>query len=387
MRKDPDDWQVFTERLYDQSKFAIKLGLDNIKAALDREGNPQNSHPNIIIGGTNGKGQSAAFLSNILEAHGYRVGLFTSPHLIEFRERFRINGVPVTRREVLEKGKYVLERYSHGEIVLTFFEMCVLIGVLIFKDKEIDIAIMEVGIGGRLDAVNAISRVVSVVTNVGFDHEAYLGETLEEIAAEKFAIFQDGIPGVLGPQTYQELYTYLPDEIHHAPTADSFVEKNANTAMLAASLFLGRSFRKEKCKYAITNTRWPGRAQRITLFGDYEVWVDAAHNPLGLNALFHEIDLDTFDVIIFGAMKDKNLAQMGEVLESFKKSIWGVSIQSRRAANQEMLEKNMKLERFGTLDVLLKDRPRVLICGSIYLLGEVLVYGGLDVENLDIKKK
>lgn len=393
MRQPPNthkDWDIFTERLFDQSRFAIKLGLENIRRALKAEGDPQKGWENIIVGGTNGKGQTASLLSNILEDHGYKVGLFTSPHLIEFRERFRVNGIPASRDLVLEIGQYVLKTYSQGDIVLTFFEMCVLIGVLVFKERAIDVAVMEVGLGGRLDAVNAIDRSLVIITNIGLDHQAYLGDSIAEIAAEKFALLDSRVPAVISPQSYPGLLNRKTENIYFVEGGrEGFVDDNQRSADRAAKIFLNQSYDEEKTQKAIAASRWPGRADRVTLSGEgvdaFTVLVDAAHNPLGLKNYLEKCPPDAFDTIIFGAMRDKDLQTMGAHLSGLDKPIWGVGVNSERAASETELRKWMKLSRFGTLDALLKDRPQALICGSIYLLGEVFAWGGVDVDDLSIR--
>ncbi len=392
MRRSPissNDWDVFTERLFDQSRFAIKLGLENISRALEAEGNPERGWENIIVGGTNGKGQTASIISNILQAHGKKVGLFTSPHLIEFRERFRINGVPVSRSAVLEVGRYVLKTYSEGDIVLTFFEMCVLIGVLLFKQMEVNVAVMEVGLGGRLDAVNAIERALVVITNIGLDHQAYLGDSIAEIAAEKFALLRPRIPAVIGPQTYPGLLSQSEEHHDFVEEAGDFQENNRRTALQATKAFLNEKFKKDAAEVAVSKSRWPGRGDEVYLkktkgSTPFRVLVDAAHNPLGLESFLNSCPEDAFDVVIFGAMKDKDLQRMGRVLSALNKPVWGVSINSERAADENELSKWIPISRFGSVDELLREEPRALICGSIYLLGEVFSWGGLSVEDLSI---
>ncbi len=393
MRSSPKastDWDVFTERLFDQSRFAIKLGLENIRRALEAEGNPQNKWKNIIVGGTNGKGQTSSVLSNILEEHGLKVGLFTSPHLIEFRERFRIDGVPTSRETVLEIGQYVLKTYSEGDIILTFFEMCVLIGVLIFKERGVDVAVMEVGLGGRLDAVNAIDPVLVLITNIGLDHQAYLGTTIEEIAAEKLALIRKEVPTVISPQTYPGLLNQdTPNVRFIEKHVNDFRENNIKTAQEGARIFLENDHDENLSQRAISQSRWPGRADKIELTGKggdvFNVIVDAAHNPLGLKSFLKTCASDMFDVVIFGAMRDKDLEKMGEYLSALNKPIWGVSVNSERAANEAELRKWIPLSRFGSLDDMLAEAPKALVCGSIYLLGEVFVWGGLEVEDLAIR--
>ncbi|MBK9936172.1 MAG: bifunctional folylpolyglutamate synthase/dihydrofolate synthase [Cytophagaceae bacterium] len=176
-------------------KKAIKPKLTNIKLLCEALGNPQNDFKSIHIAGTNGKGSSSHFLASILQEAGFKVGLYTSPHLKDFRERFRINGELISKSYVVdfvEKNKQLIE-----EIEPSFFELTVALAFKVFSEEKVDYAVVEVGLGGRLDSTNIISPICSLITNIGFDHMDILGNTLQEIAKEKAGIIKPGIPVII----------------------------------------------------------------------------------------------------------------------------------------------------------------------------------------------
>jgi dihydrofolate synthase/folylpolyglutamate synthase len=183
--------------LYGLQKYGIKFGLNSTERILERLGNPHRRLRCIHVGGTNGKGSTAAILSSILTRHGFRVGLYTSPHLVRFTERFRINDKEVPMQDVLavfEQIRSVIDELEPP----TFFEVVTTMGLTYFAEEQVDWAVVEVGMGGRLDATNVFRPQASVITNVSYDHQEYLGSTLAAIAREKAGIVKNGIPVVTG---------------------------------------------------------------------------------------------------------------------------------------------------------------------------------------------
>jgi len=175
---------------------AYKADLGNTLKLCNLLGNPQNSFKSVHIAGTNGKGSVSHILASILQEKGLKVGLYTSPHLKDFRERIRVNGMKVPRRYVssfIQKYKEEFEQFQ-----LSFFEMTVGLAFQYFREEEVDIAVVEVGLGGRLDSTNIITPVLSVITNISYDHMQLLGDTLEKIAIEKAGIIKPGVPVVIG---------------------------------------------------------------------------------------------------------------------------------------------------------------------------------------------
>jgi len=196
--------------LYGLQKHGIKLGLDNITEMLSLFNNPQSHFKSIHIAGTNGKGSTSAMVASILAAAGYKVGLFTSPHLVSFTERIRVSNEEITEHEVVELTEEIRDRIhppvpslakeGEGRVNPTFFEFVTAMGFLYFKRKDVEWAVVETGMGGRLDATNVLIPEVSVITGVSYDHEEFLGDTITEIAVEKAGIIKNGVPVVISAQ-------------------------------------------------------------------------------------------------------------------------------------------------------------------------------------------
>ena len=182
--------------LYSLQRFGIKLGLQNIEKLLKLFQNPEKDFISVHIAGTNGKGSTSSFIASILKASGYKVGLYTSPHLVDFTERIRVDGIPISREKVVE---YVKSLQNEIDLLkATFFEVTTAIAFKHFADEKVDFAVIEVGLGGRLDSTNIILPAVSVITTVSYDHMNILGDTIEEIAFEKAGIIKEGIPCITG---------------------------------------------------------------------------------------------------------------------------------------------------------------------------------------------
>ena len=183
--------------LYGLQQHGIKLGLETIRALLTRVGMPKRRYPVLHIGGTNGKGSTAAMVASILQAAGHRVGLYTSPHLIDFRERIRVDGVMVPEERVMVLVE-ALQAAAAPDLAPTFFEFTTALAFTYFAECRVDVAVLEVGLGGRFDATNVVNPLVTAITTIGLDHETYLGSTLESIAFEKAGIIKPAVPLVIG---------------------------------------------------------------------------------------------------------------------------------------------------------------------------------------------
>jgi len=189
--------------LYNLQKHGIKFGLDNISRLISALDNPHKSFLAVHVAGTNGKGSTSAVIASILKTAGLKVGLFTSPHIVSFTERIRVDGEEVTENDVIKLAEEIKGIVEHiGDFSPTFFEVVTAIAILYFKRKKIDIAVIEVGMGGRLDATNIVVPEVSIITNISYDHKEFLGNTLKEIAHEKAGIIKRGVPVIT---SYQEL--------------------------------------------------------------------------------------------------------------------------------------------------------------------------------------
>lgn len=229
--------------LYGLQQHGIKLGLETIRALLTRVGDPHRRYPVLHIGGTNGKGSTAAMVAAILQASGHRVGLYTSPHLIDFRERIRVDGVMIAEGRVSELVE-ALQAAAAPDLSPTFFEFTTALAFQYFAECLVDVAVLEVGLGGRFDATNVVEPLAAAITTIGLDHEAYLGSTLESIAFEKAGMIKAGVPLVMG---------------RIDPPARQVIEDRA-LAQAAPVYSLGREFRCEGPSTA--DCRYTGMAAR-----------------------------------------------------------------------------------------------------------------------------
>jgi dihydrofolate synthase/folylpolyglutamate synthase len=330
-----------------------KLGLDRIRTVLEALGSPHRRGRFVHVAGTNGKGSTAAMIESGLRAHGVRTGLFTSPHLAEPTERIRISGEPVSAEgfaEAFDRVHAAVEGLLDAGAIdfhTSYFETVAAMAFLIFAEEGVDCVVLEVGLGGRLDATNVVSPELCVITPVDFDHEAYLGRSLEAIAGEKAGILKPGVPAVFARQrpeagdvlaaraaaldcpvthtgdwTIRDLALYRDgsrfllsgerDLRIHCPLAGEHQVENARTAA-AALVRLGLP--GAAIEEGIARARWPGRLERVS--EDPEIVLDGAHNPAGARALGAYIDAFYSGRrvrLIYGAMRDKAIAEIGGIL-------------------------------------------------------------------------
>jgi dihydrofolate synthase/folylpolyglutamate synthase len=430
----PDDqWREFCDKLGAQAKFGGEFGLGPIQRALEAEGHPERTHPALVVAGTNGKGGTASYLAGILQAHGLSVGLYTSPHLIDLAERFRVGGRPVSRELLLRIGRNVVERYapdSNNTPDLSYFELTTLIAAKSFEARGVDIAVYEVGLGGRYDAVNAIDPALSIITNVDRDHTDYLGDTIEEIAREKAGVARADRPLVIGRQDHDAAVTTLTDGTPAAPIHlygrdfdGSLVDEafrqgggeapegcddvpwtkrvNAAAACRAAELFLDNDFQRRLAHDGIRRARWPGRfdwrkmrRSQTDLARELHVLFDAAHNPGAVEALFDQLPgwRDQFGAVVCGGMADKSLEQMFGRLEEGP-PVWGVMLSSERAADTARLTEAIPegvCREVGESRQMLQNAMRhcteqgghLLVFGSVYLVGACFSAIGLAADDM-----
>jgi len=314
-------------------KTAFKKDLTNIKAFAKELGNPESNFKSIHVGGTNGKGSTSHMLASILQEAGYKVGLYTSPHLKSFTERIRLNGVEIPKEKVtsfIHKHKDFLENQK-----LSFFEMTVGLAFDYFADENVDIAIIEVGLGGRLDSTNTITPEVSVITNIGLDHTQFLGETLPEIAFEKAGIIKNNIPVIIGEkqaevvavfkkkaEDCQSEIFFASDDQHSYKTdlLGDYQKSNTKTAVAAIQQLKGFQVFKEDIinglLNVVKNTNLKGRWQ--ILQEHPKVIADTAHNKEGLEIVLQQLEKEELVKlhIVLGMVSDKKLE---EILPLFPK--------------------------------------------------------------------
>ena len=319
------DWMFSQLPMYQrQGKAAFKKDLTNIIAFCDVLENPQNTFKTIHVGGTNGKGSTSHMISSILQEAGYKVGLYTSPHLKNFTERVRINGEEIVESYVADfitKNKSFLEKQQ-----LSFFEMTVGLAFDYFASQKVDIAIIEVGLGGRLDSTNIISPEVSVITNIGYDHMQFLGDTLPEIAFEKAGIIKENTSVIIGEKQEEVVSVFMKkanemnadisfasDKKHEFETdlLGAYQVNNGNTAIHAIHALekftISDDDISKGLKNVVKNTNFKGRWQ--ILQENPKVICDTAHNKEGLEYVMHQLANETFKKlhIVLGVVNDKKL--------------------------------------------------------------------------------
>ncbi len=344
--------------LYGLQTFGIKLGLDNIRTLHARLGLPADSYRTVLVAGTNGKGSTASALAEMLRQAGVRTGLYTSPHLHCFTERIRIDGTPVAF-EFLEPLIDELRRIG-SDLPLTFFEFTTALALEAFRRCQVEVAILEVGMGGRLDATNAVSPSLGIITPIAFDHQAHLGDTLAAIAAEKAGIMRKGVPVVLAEQQpeaqaallaaaekigaepvvagvdftfsadgtrmdYQGLDSRL-DDLQPA-LVGAHQQYNMSVALAAAEMLRrqGVALDDATLTAGVASTVWPGRLEWFE--AKRQVLLDAAHNGAGAEALADYINSTGCSRVrwLVGMKRDKAMLQIMQPLLKFAVTVYCVA--------------------------------------------------------------
>ena len=326
--QDTVNWMFKQLPMYqNQGKTAYKANLNNTLLLAKHLNNPENKFKTIHVAGTNGKGSTSHMLASILQEAGYKVGLYTSPHLKDFRERIKINGKDVSKQFVIgfiHKHKSFFEANS-----LSFFEMTVGMAFDYFSRKKVDIAIIEVGMGGRLDSTNIITPEVSVITNIGLDHTQFLGKTLEAIAVEKGGIIKPNIPVVIGEtqietqsifkslakKNHSEIYfaDHNIDKVFESDLKGFYQQRNIKTVLQTIKVVNSKSLKisdknlKQGLLNVVKNTGLKGRWQ--ILQNSPKVICDTAHNKEGLKYVMNQLLNENFNQlhIVFGVVNDKDV--------------------------------------------------------------------------------
>ncbi len=413
-------------------RFGMKLGLDTMQALVEEMGHPERAYPSLLIAGTNGKGSVAAYCDAALRASGLRTGRYTSPHLVRVNERITVDGREITDRDFAIAVRAVrdaaerLVRRGVLEAHPTFFEVMTAAALEHFRRKRVAVAVLEAGLGGRLDATNVVEPVVSAIVSIDFDHEVYLGRTLAAIAGEKAGVLREGRPTVIGP---------LPDEarlevrararaigarvvearrgarvalVGRVPPSGRAVPFDLRTPIAAYSdlrplpgahqrdnLLVAIRLLEEarragvgvdlgKLPAAVARTRWPGRLERVA--GDPPLVLDGAHNPAGARALAAHLRGGAPYVLVFGAMADKDVRGLARELFPPAAAIVLTRPRVARAATPAELRR-----RAGRLAAGARAEPSVaralalarrlarahgatttvVVAGSLYLVGAV----------------
>ena len=376
-------------RLYARIPLGMRLGLEPMRTACARVGHPERSFATVHVAGTNGKGSACSMVAAIAHVHGMRAGLYTSPHLCRFAERIRIHGEPIDDTSLAD----VLSRALDAGPDLSFFEAATLAAFLAFRDARVDVAILEVGIGGRLDATNVIPTPrAAAITRIALDHTDRLGATLADIAREKAGIAKPGLDLVVGPMASEVRRTI--DDVAHAngattssidavpapPQVGLAGEHQRDNARVASLLGARLGASQASIERGIANVRWPGRLERIG-----EFLLDAAHNPDGAEALARHLRGLALSpqrvVLVFGTLGDKDWAPMLDVLSPLADR--RIYVAPHGASRVAIHPQAMAARRSGLVASSVEEAialataphpptpsPQVVIAGSLVLVGE-----------------
>lgn len=416
--------------LFSLEQFGIKFGLDNISAIVEALHSPHRSFRAIHIAGTNGKGSVSAMTESILRAAGYRTGRFTSPHLVDLTERFVVDGRSVTEGElktaVIEVIDAVEALMHQGRLEAhpTFFEVTTAAAFVLFRRHHVEVAVCEVGLGGRLDSTNVLSPMATAITSIAFDHQQHLGSTLTAIAAEKAGIIKAGVPVIVGTVPHEAAVVidrvavergapviHAHDGVtvralspgHRAPqrvrlrtpqndygsieVALSGAHQIGN-AVVASRLAetvdqQGLPVPGDAVRQGLASVSWPGRLQTIAVEPNRTALLDAAHNPEGARTLANYLDDDGPRPLVFAAMKDKDAGGIFEALAG-RVSAVVLTRASHPRSNDPQALAEIARRTLGGIPIVIEPEPAsaleaawrfgpdIIVAGSIFLLGDVM---------------
>jgi len=378
--------------------FGIKLGLDNITALCELLGNPQDSYKIIHVAGTNGKGSVVAMCSSILIEAGYKVGMYTSPHLRSFTERIQVNGEQIGKlemREVFDEVRKAADELKHREMQVTYFEFTTAMAFLYFKKKRCKIAVIETGLGGRLDATNVVKSKVAVITNIELEHTQYLGDTKEKIAVEKGGIIKERGFVVIGEQdrkiakilqkiseAKKAKFTEVNDYKGKILLLGDYQKRNAGVAVAAV-----KGLRVKVSEKAISNgiekTKWPGRLEVVQ--ENPTVILDGAHNPAGLATTAAYVKGKKV-ILVLGISDDKDIIRMIATIVPVAKRVI-ITRAKYRGSDCDLLKTEV-VKYDGDVSIVEDVKAAVskaineaedeivLVTGSIFVVGEAYGFYG-----------
>lgn len=404
------------ERLYARRRFGIRPGVDRVGRVLGRLGNPEKQFRTIHVAGTNGKGSTSAFLSSVLQQAGHTVAQFSSPHLVRFNERFRINGVEYPSAKLATKLDEVLKAATDEA---TFFEITTALAAVIFRDEQVGLAIIEAGMGGGSDATAAFDGELTILTPIDLDHTEYLGTTVRDIAREKAGIIKPGTAVISAEQHDDALLEIerqclekhcimkvlgrdfsaawdcdrtlnycgmLRDLPRLTPgISGSYQSVNAAVALAAAEILEtgGTQIPLSAFRDGIATANWPGRMEMVT--GNPSLLMDGAHNPAGAAALAAALQDFSYDrlLLVTGVCNDKDIGRIYAPLIPLVSKVYTVTPTVARALEDEELSRFFTLNGIesepcgsvvtgvGKARAEASDGDLVLVCGSLFIVGEI----------------
>ena len=368
----------------------MKLGLENITRLNLLLGLPSAKFPSIHIAGTNGKGSVASKIAKGLESKYPRVGVFTSPHISSFRERITINQQLISEENVHDRLVRIIRLAQKEKIPATFFEVTTLLAFTYFAEQKVDIAVIETGLGGRLDATNIVTPLLSIITSIDYDHTDLLGCSLESIAAEKAGIIKKGVPVILGPTA---MIVPVKEKSQTITVKGPFADVESENRAIARSAMEYLNIPEKAIKKALT-TRLPCRREKI-IFQNKDVILDVAHNPRGLKSLFHDLKIPPKKLrIICGLSKTKDLGNCLEILHQNANDIHLVDASNGRCATPESLQKillsqNVTPSRITTHHTVENSmstacslanahNQEIIVCGTFFIMSEARKFLGIN---------
>jgi dihydrofolate synthase/folylpolyglutamate synthase len=413
-----DAYSETLHRIYNMRAGEIDLRLDRMTQALSLFEHPEKKFPSFHIAGTNGKGSTAAMLQRILSLAGYRAALYTSPHLVSFTERIRVGDQEISRNEVVALAEEITARTASIDVPLTFFEFTTVLAFIYFARQQVEVAVVEVGLGGRLDATNLVEPIISVITTISRDHEAYLGYDLLSIAGEKGGIIKPGVPVVCGALSVevQELLKKLaegqgsrsfflgsdfsfslknPGLFDYTGTKHIFSElslalrgrhQRANAAVALSALELADAIfpvGETAIREGLGSVRWPGRFEVVC--ENPTVILDGAHNGEGVKALVEAIEefrRGRNVKLLFASMEDKDWRLMLDTLATVADEMVLTRVDMERSAAPRELAGHLAQKvpyqviedsrtALRTLFAAARPDEIIVVAGSLYLLGEI----------------
>lgn len=370
------------EKLTSPKIFKIDLSLDRMYSALKKLGNPQDNLKYIHVAGTNGKGSTCAMLASILQEAGYKVGLYTSPHIFEYTERIKINGIEIEKQDFADLIEEVLDL----EINLTEFEILTLVMFLYFSRKNVEIVILETGLGGRFDATNVIKEnLCAIITQIDLDHTERLGKTRDEIAFEKAGIIKPNCP-VITSMGYEEirdkadeldsmlLFTspFVPQEFVEALSLKGFHQIENLALVMTAINYLFKDIDENTIKEGLKRVKNPCRFE---YFEDKNLIIDASHNPNGIKALRENLDYyypNQKRRFVFGCLKNKDYSKMMEILFEEGDEVYLNEFDYPNACSFEELSSVCPVKAQKYENQKLTNDKLNIICGSFYMISKLI---------------
>ena len=423
------------EYLYRRTAEGIQPGLEVMEALVETLDYPERSFALVHVAGTNGKGSVCAMIESVLRASGLKTGLYTSPHLLSFQERFRINGVSISEKKL---NRYILALEAHADTACeelglrhaTFFEISTLIAFQFFADEQVDVAIIETGMGGRWDATNVVYPLCSVITKIGIDHTDFLGDTLEAIAGEKAGIIKSGRPVISAPQEMdvRAVLDAVGEPIHYSDesvgvrlmaTPQRLKVETQERSLPAFELPLLGAAQRENVAVAVTalevlsdilsielafvkgleQVRWPGRLMEVS--SQPSIWLDGSHNPQGgavlaenLRASFPEQEIS----FIVGFLEDKDVEGYVRTWHKRAHRVWAVPLSCSRGLSAEEAALRARMGGAHADACSLQEAwseaaawaqmevgRMVVVCGSLYLMEACVEEGLLNADLFLLK--